>query len=190
MKKFLPLAIALVLVGCTKSQGVSLEYLLTNPLYAERYADEMVDSLVELKIQDDPILEDASIAKTVEQQRQKWLKVAQEATKIQRTGGLGVFIPVNAHVTSEALYIDDTLYLNPITRIAPGPDLHVYLSTIVDPRDVEFPDATAVDLGPLKSPYGAQRYSVPAKDKPELYRTVAIWDNTLNRVWGFAQLGW
>lgn len=65
----------------------------------------------------------------------------------------------------------------------------MYVSNAVDPRDVNFPDDTAIDLGQLESPYGMQRYSVPgAEEEVQQYRTVVLFDKSLERIYGFAQL--
>ena len=66
--------------------------------------------------------------------------------------------------------------------------MHLFLSESVDPRDIEFPDDSSVDLGPILSPYGAQRYAVPTTDPPQRYRTAVLWDMKLERLYGFAQL--
>jgi len=192
MKKALSSSIlsALVLAGCTASDGeISLEQNLQNPLYAERYAEVLVDRIVELKIQNDPILEDDTKAALIEEVRKEWLEVGRDARKKQREGFSGFLISINETTRGELLYVDNTLYTDTLFEVSPGPDLHLYISTIVDPRDVEFPDDTAIDLGQLRSAYGAQKYSVPVVDDPQLYRTVVVWDNKLERLFGFAQIG-
>ena len=90
MKKYISSIFLLsILVGCSSGSSgssVSLDNLLENPLFAERYADTLVDSVVEFKIQKDPMLEDASKADIIEDTRTKWLKEAQKATVLQREG--------------------------------------------------------------------------------------------------------
>lgn len=191
MKKFLALStLALTLTACAQPdpRDVSLDYLLTNPLFAERYADEMVDAMVEFTIKNDPIIEDAAKAKVIEKNRTKWLEVARDATKAQREGTMGSYIPVSAFGRGEFLYKDDVLYVDTVFELIPGPNLQVLLTTVVDPRDVEFPDESALSLGILKTTYGAHRYTVPLQEDPLAYRTVVLWDADLEKMWGFAQL--
>lgn len=192
MKKLplLTLTLALALPACSKPvvSDVSLDELLTNPLFAERYADEMVDAVVEFKIQNDPILQDAKKADVIESTRTKWLDTARTATKLQREGTAGNMINVTAYTRGEVLYLNDVLYTDTVFEVTPGPNLHLYLTTVVDPRDVEFPDESVIDIGPLQSPYGAQHYNVPPQENPLLYRTLVLWDEDLEKIWGFAQL--
>ena len=53
MNKLTLLIPIIALAGCANSQtdSISLDKLLENPLFAERYADEKVDAIVEFKIQ-------------------------------------------------------------------------------------------------------------------------------------------
>jgi hypothetical protein len=80
------------------------------------------------------------------------------------------------------------LYLSSDFVSKPGTNLHVYLTTVVDPRDGSFPDPTAIDLGAIQTVYGAQQFAVPKQEKPELLRTFVLWDKGFNRLYGFAQL--
>lgn len=192
MKKNLSLLLlcAITLASCTTTEpkDVSLDYLLTNPLFAERYADEMVDAMVELTIQNDPAMEDKAFANRVEKARSKWLEVARDATKTQQEGSMGNYISVSAYGLGEFLYLNDVLYVDTVFEVTPGPNIQMYLTTVVDPRDVEFPDETALNLGKLQTPYGAHRYKVPPQEDPLAYRTVVLWEKGLERIWGFAQL--
>lgn len=167
---------------------LSLEDQLKNPLYAERYAEDLVDRMVEFKIQSDPLLEDAGKAAIVEETRTKWLEIARDARKKQREGLRGILVTMKEPTKGEVLYVDNILYTDTTTDIAPGPNVHLYLSSVIDPRDVEFPDESAVDIGKVQSAYGAQQYSVPPVNDPEIYRTVVVWDNDLERLYGFAQM--
>jgi len=191
MKKLIALAFSTLLLGACSESGKSLtlETRLQNPLFAERYAETMVDLMVELEIQSDPLLEDESKKKIVDDTRRKWLKIGRDARKKQREGTAGHFIGTKEYTQGEALYVDNTLYLSTLFEAAPGPSLHLFLTAVVDPRDVEFPDETGIDLGRLESPYGAQQYNVPPVENPLLYRTVVLWDTKLERMYGFAQLG-
>lgn len=179
----------LLLAGCSSAtEEMSLEQRLENPLYAERYAEEIVDRMVEYKIQNDPILEDEQKAAIIEETRKKWLEVGRDARTKQREGFTGFVTSINEPAKGELLYMGNILYTDTTFDVAPGPDLHFYITTIVDPRDTEFPDETAVDLGQLRSSYGAQKYSVPPVEDPQIYRTVVLWDNALERLYGFAQI--
>ena len=190
MNKLTLLIPIIALAGCANSQtdSISLDKLLENPLFAERYADEKVDAIVEFKIQKDPIIEDPSKEKIMEKERKEWLAVAKDATAKQRAGTRGNLIEITEYANGEALYLEDKLYFGPELETIPSVELHVYLTTVVDPRDIEFPDEQALDLGELQTPYGAQVYNVPHQEDPLLYRTVVIWDEKLEKIWSFAQL--
>ena len=187
MKKLILLS-SILLTACGQSNSaasIQLDDLLKNPLFAERYAEEMVDRVVELKIQNDPLLEDEAKAAVVEKTRTKWLEKARDTRKRQRDGMEGSTIGINEFAKGDIIYLDDVVYFDTIFETTPGPNLHIYMTTVVDPRDVEFPDDTAIDIGVLQSPYGMQSYKVPMKDG---IRTLVLWDNDLERLWGFAQL--
>ena len=175
------------LAGCT-AKTVTIDDLLQNPLFAERYAESMVDRLVELDITKNPVLEDPAKKAFVETQRKHWLEVAREAREEQREGTTGNLVPINEYAKGDFLYIDGTLYAGTLFEIDPLPGLHMYLTTVVDPRDVEFPDDTAMDLGPIQTAYGAHAYEVPSVENPLLYRTVVLWDDRLGRLHSFVQL--
>jgi hypothetical protein len=190
-KTFSSLTLSILLLsGCSGAPGenMSLEQHLKNPLYAERYAEEMVDRMVEYKIQDDPILEDEQKADVIEKTRKEWLEVGRDARKIQNEGFRGFLISINESVKGELLYLNNILYTDTLFAVSPGPNLHFYISTVVDPRDAEFPDETAIDIGKLDSAYGAQTYTVTPVEDPQLYRTVVVWDQDLERLYGFAQM--
>jgi hypothetical protein len=100
----------------------------------------------------------------------------------------GNMIPIGDFAKGDVLYVQGALYFGTLFEIDPLPDLHVFLTTVVDPREVTFPDATAMDLGLLQSAYGAQTYAVPEVDNPLLYRTVVLWDTEFGRLHSFGQL--
>ena len=179
----------ILLFGCKNANtAVNTDALFGNPLFVERYAEEMVQGLVELKIQNDPILEDKGIAKTVDKERSAWMAKAKDARNKQREGRSGYFLEINKYIAGEALYLEDMLYFGTLFEVTPSPELHVHLTTVVDPRDVEFPDETSIDLGKIQSAYGAQTYPVPKIENPLLYRTVVLWDKELGQMHGFTQL--
>lgn len=190
-RRITPLALigCIALAGCTsRPNSIGVDRLLRNPLFAERYAENVVDRLVELEIIKDPSLEDETAKVFLEEQRKHWLEVARDARAKQRKGSEGNFIPIGEYAKGDVLSVDHQLHFGTLFEIDPLPSLHVYLTTVVDPRDVRFPDETALDLGPLQTPYGAQTYAVPQVDNPLLYRTAVLWDKNLGRLHSFAQL--
>ena len=191
MKRLTLLFALLPLSACTSSTVTyepDLDSLLSNPLYAERYAENIVDTMVNFEIYQDPILEDDAKAKIIDQTKEKWLKVAKKARKAQRSGAKGGFVPLKKHAEGEVMYADNKLHIAPEFFAVPGPSIHVYITTAVDPRDVDFPDESGFDLGELKTMYGAQTYSVPEVENPRLYRTAVLYDTELEVLWGFAQM--
>jgi len=174
---------ALLLAACTSSGTLTLKDHLKNPLFAERYAEAMVDRLVEMEITKDPSLETPSVQERLDSERQLWLQIARDARHME-----GNLIPMGEFAKGDVLYVPGSLYFGTLFEVDPLPSLHIYLTTVVDPRDVTFPDDTAMDLGTLQSAYGPQRYAVPKVDNPLLYRTVVLWDTVFNRLHSFAQL--
>jgi hypothetical protein len=177
----------LILTGCSRKTAM-LEDHLQNPLFAERYAESVVDRLVELEIVKDPALEDSAKKSYLDTERKKWLEITRNARQAQRDGMQGDMIALSDFANGDVLYVQGALYFGTLFEIDPLPSLHIYLTTVVDPRDVKFPDATAMDLGELQSAYGAQTYAVPSVDNPLLYRTVVLWDTAFGRLHSFAQL--
>lgn len=177
--------------GAPKPVSISLQQRLANPLYAEYYFDDLVEHLVDLDIQNDPTLDDARAKSAADDARRDGLQAAKAATKKQAEGLDGVFIPAKDFAQGEVLLVDDMLFFHPQFLATPSPDIHVMLSESIDPRDGEFPDANAVDAGPLQSPYGDQSYTLPittpAGEQPP-YRSIVLWDATLQRIVGFAQM--
>lgn len=189
-KTFIAASTLLMLTACQSrnTQEHALSYLLENPLYAERYSEAMVDAMVELEIYNDPIIEDEAKKKIADKTKEKWLEVARDARAAQRMGSKGTFTPMEAYTAGEVLYKDNTIFLAPDFATVPGPSLHLILSTVVDPRDAEFPDATAIDIGEIRSNLGTSRYDVPEVEDPKLYRTLVLWDTKLEQLYGFAQI--
>ncbi len=193
MKKLLILCLALTAcapfqAGDPNPASVSHDERMINPLFAQEYAKELVNRLTELEIQDDPILEDEKMSEFVKKTKREWKDRDRSARKLQRMGISGGFIGVKEYTVGDSLLIQNYLFMGMNFISPPGPDLRVILSEEVDPRDVEFPDPTSVDLGNLESPMGAQRYLVPLVENLEKLRTVVLWDAKLNRIYGFAQL--
>ena len=176
--------------GPPGQQSAELQQQIENPLYLERYAEEMVENLVKMAIDEDPILEDKRKAAVVEQSRTYWLEEAKRARREQQEGRSGTFIPMGRYSHGEVLLASDGhLYIDSLFESTPSPSLHVFISTVVDPRDVEFPDESSIDLGLIRSGYGAQTYELPENmENLLIYRTVILWDTELDQLQSFAQL--
>lgn len=176
-----------LLTGCTLQKSME-DDPLENPLYAKRYYDELLENLVSLTLHKDPILQKKGKEKMIEHARRDALVQAREAEKRQRDTQQGGFIPIEEYARGKALLTTTTLYLSPDFEVTPGLSLHLFLTTTVDPRDGEFPDHNAIDVGPLLRTYGAQAFPVTLPQDPILYRTAVIWDTALERLVSFAQL--
>lgn len=184
---FTILTATLVLSACGAT-GTSISEQNTNPITASRYGEELADRMADLVIQKDPILSEPGMEEYVNAEIEKGKKIAEKARDIQDRGMMGPILPMKQTVLGYALYVDDTLYLSSDFQSDPGSALHLYLTTVVDPRDGTFPDQTAIDLGVIQSQYGPSSYAVPHQDKPELYRTLVFYETKLKRLYGFAQL--
>jgi len=189
MKYLLPiLSASFLLTGCFQSEQMTTAERMVNPLFAERYAEAMIGRMTELEIQNDPLLEDEEKRQLALKTKEHWMKLAREARKTQQEGKNGFFVTVKEYTQGEALLLGNTLYFDTTFETDPGPTLHVFLTTRIDPRDVEFPDETSVNVSPLSSPYGAQRYTLTQTDSLDELRTVVLFDTKLGRIYGFAQL--
>lgn len=187
MRKISALALTLALVGCSGGSYADTD-LLKNPLYAEYYYDDLVETMVSIELNDPKAAKDDRKKKILDDVRRDGLKKAQEANDAQDGGTKGNFIQANEFTQGEALYVNGVLYFSPDFIVAPGPELHVYLSKVADPRDAEaFPTIEDIDLGLLRSPYGPQEYATPELDHAA-YRTVVIYDALLKHPYAFAQL--
>ena len=188
-KQSMSLVLALALSGCATTQySPDREALLSNPLYAEILAENMVDTMVNLEIYNDPILEDEEKKQIADSTKEQWLAAAKVARALQREGAKGQFIPMKEYAEGEVLLLENNVHFSTFFNTVPGPSLHVFLSKAVDPRDVRFPDESALDLGEMTVPYGAQSYAVPETDALQEYRTVVLWDTELDRLYAFAQI--
>ena len=190
------LALPLLLAACSgagmPTRDASKNDNLKNPLYAEFYYDDLTETMVSLALRQDPLLEDPDVRAVVDRTRTRSLEHAKLAVKAQNKGFRGGFIGDRDLVTGDALLLDEVLYLGPSFNSAPGPALTLYLTRAIDPRDVEFPDETAVRLGEVKNQYGAHSYAVPGGANEtasgSMLRTVVLWDDDLKMLYGFAQL--
>jgi hypothetical protein len=187
--------LSVALAGCGNAVGLpthdaALQDQLRNPLYAEYYYDDLTEFMVDLALQEDPILTEPSVRDTVDRARTRGLQHAALAVRAQEKGKRGSFISDRGLTSGEALLLDSVLYFGPTFDSPPGPSLSVYLTTTIDPRDGEFPDATAVRVGELKNQYGAQSFAVPMprSGSGDTLRTAVLWDDELGLLFGFAQL--
>ena len=195
MKKLLPaLALCALLAGCASygpTQDAALQDQLRNPLYAEYYYDDLTNQMINLALRDDPVMDDDAKRALVDRTRTRALEHSALALKEQDRGLRGIFQSEQDLVLGDALLLDGVLYLSPTFDAAPGPSQGLYLTAAVDPRDGDFPDASAVRLGGLKNQYGAQSFDVsklgPASGSGSL-RTLVLWDDELGLLYGFAQL--
>ncbi|MEK7218415.1 MAG: DM13 domain-containing protein, partial [Patescibacteria group bacterium] len=131
---------------------------------------------------------DARAMAAVDEVRRGALQQAQEASRRKREGIFGSFVSIKETTLGIALLRGRTVSLSPDFETSPGPNLHLILTTMLDPRDGEFPDKTSVDAGGLESPYGAQEYALSESATMEGLRTAVIYDTKLKRMYGFAQL--
>jgi hypothetical protein len=178
-----------VLAGCgTDMKKTTIDEQNKNPLTASRYGDELADAMANLVIQNDPLAKDPNTRAIIDRQIERGKQIGQDARSLMAQGMYGPIIAIKEPVTGNVVYLNDVLYLSPDFYTKPGTALRVYLTTMVDPRDVKFPDNTALDLGPLQAAYGQQQYPVPSQKNPALYRTFVLWDTVLNRLYGFSQL--
>lgn len=182
------LGLGILLTGCAFARREGTRDPFRNPLFTERYYEELVESMVNLSLYHHPLLKEPKKQNAVDRARRTALQRSMEAEKTQHEGMRGAFIPMEEYTKGIALLVGEYLYFSTDFVATPGPSLHLYLSTVVDPRDDSFPDATAIDLGPLQNPYGAQEYRVSLRENLPLYRTVALWDTSLEYLHSFAQL--
>ncbi len=179
---------ALLLAACSSSPETSIGNEIRNPLTASRYGDELADTMANLVITKDSIVDQPGMKDIIDKEIKRGTDLANAARRMQGEGMQGELISMKAEVAGHALLSGDTLYLSPDFTTKPGSDLHLYLTTVVDPRDQTFPDTTAKDLGVIQSAYGAQTYAVTGVKNGELFRTLVLWDKSLSRLYGFAQL--
>lgn len=190
MRRTAPLlfGISLLLAGCGNALSPTLQGHLQNPLFAEYYYDDLVEQMVQLVIDESPLLDDERKKDAADRTRREALELSKAASALQEQGRQGHFVPADGFAQGEVLLLNGMLSFHPEFITIPQPSMHVLLSNAVDPRDVDFPDDSAVDIGPLQSPYGDQSYVLPANAATQPWRTAVLWDTTLGRLVGFAQL--
>lgn len=190
--------VCMALIGCNPEQkqvapepprnAVNLQYHFQNPLFVEHYGEELLGHIADLKINQDPVLNDQKVADHLEGIRNEWRAKVDNAEKEQNEFPRGVLIAIEEDALGEVLYKNGVLYFGPETSFVPSQDLRLFVTTVVDPRDTEFPDETAIDLGVIQTPYGPQAYKVPSEADANLYRTVVLFDTATQKIFSFAQL--
>ncbi len=185
LRRLAPLAPLFLLTACGSSASVTLDSHLQNPLYAEQYYDAQVENMVNMIIASGSMLQDPAVKDAVNDTRLEGLRLAKEATAKQAQGAMGGIMSDTQSALGEVLLLDGTVYLGPDFRVVPGINVHAYVSTVVDPREGEFPDETAQDLGPVRNTFGNAVY--PGADLENAY-TFVLYDKGTKQVVGFAQL--
>lgn len=74
------------------------------------------------------------------------------------------------------------------TTSSQGPDLHVLLDRPAQPPQTYANLGSALNLGSLHSPSGAQRYPIPDAINLQDYSSVVIWCRMANATFGYASL--
>ncbi len=111
---------------------------------------------------------------------------------ITRTGDFTTVDPMHRGEGRASVYqLSDTqrvLRLEPF-NVTDGPDLRVILSQQESPRtSAETLLPSYLDLGPLRSPSGAQNYEIPEGQSLVPYKSVVIYSMSLNIVYSSATL--
>lgn len=195
MKKLLTsLALLPVLASCSgasvSSLNLPLQERLRNPLVAERYWSDMAEHMADYTRTEDPIMKDGLKAGIVEGERVRALERVAQARTLKKGGISGVFLTPTTHesVDGEVLLRENTLSFGTTFSTIPNPSIHIFLTTVVDPRDVPFPDKSSIDVGELQTAYGPQTYVIPQEKIVPGIRTAVLYDTRLSRIIGFAQL--
>ncbi len=197
MKKFSPLlfvaSIALSACGAPTS-SMTHDESMRNPLYAEYYWNDLVDTLTNIEIdatrkENAEFLKEKGNLDRLHSLKEDALAAAKKERAKRDDGASGPFARDTEETQGFIMLLDNVLYTNPSFNTPPGPSLHIYLSPVVDPRDAVFPDPDATDLGLLQQPYGAQTM-VLSKEPAKKPHVVVLYDTVLKRIYGFAQLSY
>jgi hypothetical protein len=181
--------LTVLLTACSQTNSVSLDAALQNPLFAERYSEEIIERLASLQIKEVEGVTDPETLTKIEKAKAQWQKVSDQASDIRFEGKYGRFNLVNNDdfVTGGVLIYKNTLYLSTDFEVLPSPNIVLYASTVVDPRENEvFPSTEDTKLLTLESPYGMQSYAV--KIDTSTLKSIVVYDTFLNRIIGFAQM--
>lgn len=190
MKLPLPilLSAALIFSACSKPTYTSIDQENRNPLVASRYGDELASVLADLIIRENPIVQKEGMKERIQKEIEDAKNLAQAGRERYEGAMMGPILMMQMEGVGYVAYKDDTLFISSDFFTKPGPNLHVYLTSAVDPREGEFPDETAIDLGVIQTTYGAQEYAVPPQEDPTTLRTFVLWDKSLGILYSFAQL--
>ena len=184
----------LLLTACSPTLSGPLSYplqeRLRNPLVAEHYWSGLAEHMADLVRFEEPITKDPVKMAAIDSARLRALDLVAKARALKAEGISGMFLQPTLHETAlgEVLLRGSTLSFSANFLADPNPSVHVYLTTIVDPRDGAFPDATSLDLGLLQTTFGAQEYAVPEGENNSAFRTTVLYDTTLGRLISFAQM--
>src|SRR5665213_2633715 len=128
--RLLPIASLLFLAACSGSGSgnTSLSERLQNPLYAQKYYEDLVTHMVSLQIHDDPILKNSAAKSAIDHARADGVQRAQDAAKMKDQGPHGTFISDGDEVQGSVLIANGMLYLGPDFFMAPGPSTHLFLT--------------------------------------------------------------
>lgn len=159
-----------------------------NRLLRIQRAEELADTLANIIIEQDPITKDPATMEMITKEIARAKQALAAEQSAQSTAMSGPFLSMQESVQGWALMQDGALHLSSDFHSRPGIDLRIYLTTAVDPRDVTFPDVSAVDLGSIDYPYGPLILQIPSGSATEKLRTAVVWDARLKRLHGFAQL--
>jgi len=186
---------SLLLASCGSPSAATLqqadtrwEQELQNPLFAERYWDELTERMVNVQLYGEDAAKDPRKMAVLDEVRRMAVQKSQEVRVAKRDGIMGSFVTVLETTEGLVLLRGHTLSFSPHFFTYPGAALKIYLTTMVDPREGTFPDAGSIEVGRLESPYGAQEYQLAEVLKTEGTRSVVLYDAKLDRLYGFAQL--
>jgi hypothetical protein len=162
---------------------------MDNPLFAERYWADIVEHMADFIRSGHALYKDPVTAAVIDAQKNRATARLTEVRKKKEAGLTGSFAKEIDDILGSVLLLNGTVYFGTDFLAYPEPDQHVYVTTITDPRETSFPDATSVDLGELESPYGAQQYVIPAERVDPRFRTVVLYDRQFKTILAIAQLG-
>lgn len=180
---------ALVLISVALFAGCGQKQLApeNNTLLQSQRLEELADTLANIIITQEPASKDDAMREMITKEIAKAKEALAVEQAAQKNGLSGPFLSVMEAVQGNVLLQNGTLYFSSDFYSRPGVSLHLYLTTAVDPRDVTFPDVSAVDLGEITYPFGPMAFAVQGKNAENM-RTAVLWDTKLKRLYGFAQL--
>jgi|GEM_PF-1872715 hypothetical protein len=198
MKKVLTLIVSvLILSSCgSKDQSPSSDYFLSNPLTAEVTADQILNFVSALQIkaeENGEKIEDGKILRTIDKAVVNAKSIQKNAHKAQDKGKMGGFYGASANTFARgrALLVQGKLHFGFGFDVSGAPDMKLYLSQHVSPHEKEeLFSEDFIELGAIKSIYGAQSYDVPLLSDEDWnkYRTIVIYSEPLEMVIGLSQI--